>query len=223
MFSSCFSCIVVFSVAIVTVYHMPLAQQLAVKRLPYLSPYMMAEGMWLHTFCFVFFICPMEAVLATTRCDGCHEPVRSNQLLQMHSASVHGATSGSPIFHFEEEKMWGLDQNMSWHLVWTNHSCMLSFPASPKNSTPVTSPFSLGICLRPWKPLERWRLDLELPASQGRTHPGTNPAFVSLPLVLQTAFPSGKWLVVSRFGWARCPGMEDFVHAPEFEYMRSLQ
>ena len=200
--------------------------------------------------------CQMAAAMKF--CDDCEGPVHSKQLLQRHSAGISDRShrSASPVFHFEAEKMWGLDKNSSWRLIQTNNSCILTFPTSPKNNTPAFSHFSLDRCLRPWQPLEfwhisfpwfnplifesfiiwtlnkvvswnhvtedRWRLDLSLPATFGRSHPGTNPAFVQLPQNLASSFPSGKWLVVSRFGWARCPGMEDFLHKPEFEYMRSM-
>lgn len=118
--------------------------------------------------------------------------------------------------------MWGLDKNKnsSWRVVRKEKDCILRFPAF-NSSGELESRFSLGVCLRPWSS-ERWRVDLALPAGYGRTHPGANPSFVPLPETLKTSFPFGKWFAVSRFGWARCPGMQDFDHRPEVEYLRNL-
>lgn len=162
----------------------------------------------------LFFI---HQVLGISDCDDCG-PARSQQLLQ---TSVHSLRS-SPVFRFDEDKMWGLDKNKnsSWRVVRKEKDCILRFPAF-NSSGELESRFSLGVCLRPWSS-ERWRVDLALPAGHGRTHPGANPSFVPLPETLKTSFPFGKWFAVSRFGWARCPGMQDFDHRPEVEYLRNL-
>ena len=57
------------------------------------------------------------------------------------------------------------------------------------------SELSLHACLSIAQPLERWRLDLALPASHGKRYPGSNPALVRMPAHLSAAFPAGKWLV----------------------------
>jgi len=114
--------------------------------------------------------------------------------------------------------MWGLDKNLSWRV---SSDCKLQFP-SIENATKIESRLSLGVCLTPWTPLQRWRLDLALPASHGRTHPGANPSMIPLPETLQEFFPFGKWFVVSRPGWARCPGMQDFDHGRDGPFLVNL-
>ena len=149
----------------------------------------------------------------------CEVPARSNQLLQTNAAS-HNVRRTSPIFHFDDTKMWGLDKNLSWRV--SKSDCKLQFPSIENASRKIESRLSLGVCLTPWTPLQRWRLDLALPASHGRTHPGANPSMIPLPETLQEVFPFGKWFVVSRPGWARCPGMQDFDHGRDGPFLVNL-
>ena len=149
----------------------------------------------------------------------CEVPARSNQLLQTNAAS-HNVRRTSPIFHFDDTKMWGLDKNLSWRV--SKSDCKLQFPSIENASRKIESRLSLGVCLTPWTPLQRWRLDLALPASHGRTHPGANPSMIPLPETLQEVFPFGKWFVVSRPGWARCPGMQDFDHGRDGPFLINL-
>ena len=160
----------------------------------------------------------VQQVIGISECHDC-QPARSTQLLQTSRSSQQG----SPIFTFDEDKMWGLDKSLSWHMIQKDKDCILRFPAFNLSGEhgELESRLSLGRCLRPWPSLERWRVDLALPASHGRTHPGANPSFVPLPETLKSAFPSGKWLAVSRFGWARCPGMQDFDRS-EWDYLTNL-
>eukprot|EP00438_Fugacium_kawagutii_P001600 Skav204354 [mRNA] locus=scaffold866:27478:30382:+ [translate_table: standard] len=166
-----------------------------------------------------FLFCVHQA-LGFSECESC-QSAKSSQLLQTFATRV---AQSSPVFHFDEDKMWGLDKNLSWQVIPQVNDCILRFPASFNSShgDVLESRFSLGVCLMPWPALDRWRVDFALPASHGRTHPGANPSFVPLPETLKSAFPLGKWFAVSRFGWARCPGMQDFDHRPEAEYLTNL-
>eukprot|EP00438_Fugacium_kawagutii_P034044 Skav224282 [mRNA] locus=scaffold1019:87317:96411:+ [translate_table: standard] len=151
-------------------------------------------------------------------------PVMSSQLLQI--SRTHNQSQlppSSPNFYFEPQKMWGFrDTNASWKLIGNSSDCILRFPSSPGSRHPKESGLSLQKCLSILHPLERWRLDLALPATHGRRYPGSNPALVPMPVGLKPAFPAGKWLVVNRAGWGRCPGMEDFNGSEDFLLLRNL-
>lgn len=119
--------------------------------------------------------------------------------------------------------MWGFDDvNSSWKVVRKGSECFLRFPSSPGSPLAQESELSLHACLSILQPLERWRLDLALRATRGRRYPGSNPSLVPMPSYLKLAFPAGKWLVVNRGGWGRCPGMEDFSATSDFLLLENL-
>ncbi|CAJ1415912.1 unnamed protein product [Effrenium voratum] len=117
----------------------------------------------------------------------------------------------TPAFHYEPQQMWNLDADGG---PWRVAGSELLFPSHGETEVSHLS----GGRLEVWRPLQRWRLDLALPATQNRSHPGKNPALLPLPERLSDAFPEGRWLAAGRAGWMRCPGMEDFA-AGQAEYM----
>ena len=180
---------------------------------------------------FILILSGLGAARAEPQCHyehlECQQPVMSSQLLQISAAASPDQlllSEHSPDFHFEREKMWGFDDpNSSWQVSNTSGPCTLRFPASPDSpNLTKESRLSLDACISILQPLERWRLDLALPATHGRKYPGANPSLVPMPAGLEAAFPSGKWLVVNRNGWGRCPGMEDFNGMSDYALMNNL-
>ncbi|CAE7337657.1 unnamed protein product, partial [Symbiodinium pilosum] len=152
---------------------------------------------------------------------GCASPTSSASSALLQRTRKAALKVATPRFHYDAKQMWNLDsENALWKQTFNTSSNRCRLRIQNASGVEEESELSIGSCLRAWKPAQKFRLDLALPASGNRTSPGKNPSLLPLPAKLASSFPDGKWLAVGRAGWMRCPGMEDYPMG-DLRYMRN--